>query len=311
MQPKVLDLNGLIQENSNMLRRLIGEDVPLVTHFDSDLKHVKADPGQIEQVILNLAVNARDAMPSGGQLILETANVKLTEEYSWRHVSVRPGDYVMLSVTDTGSGMDAETLSHIFEPFFTTKGVGKGTGLGLSTVYGIIQQSGGHIGVHSEPGQGTTFKIYLPIVEEPVEAAESRSWLMETPRGVETVLVVEDEEMVRNLACLTLRMKGYKVLEATDGKEALRACEYDNTPIHLLLSDVVMPRMSGRELARKLIQIRPTMKILYMSGYTDNAVSHHGILDAGLEYLQKPFSPEGLIRRVREVLDSPERGTIV
>jgi two-component system cell cycle sensor histidine kinase/response regulator CckA len=311
MQPKVLDLNVLIQENSNMLRRLIGEDVPLITHFDPELKHVKADPGQIEQVILNLAVNARDAMPSGGQLILETANVKLTEEYSWRHVSVHPGDYVMLSVTDTGSGMDAETLSHIFEPFFTTKGVGKGTGLGLSTVYGIIQQSGGHIGVHSELGQGTTFKIYLPMVEEPLEAAGSRTWLMETPRGVETVLVVEDEEMVRSLASLTLRMKGYKVLEAINGEEALRACEYDNAPIHLLLSDVVMPQMSGRELAQRLIQIRPTMKVLYMSGYTDNAVSHHGILDAGLEYIQKPFSPESLVRRVREVLDFPERGTIV
>jgi len=308
LQPRILELNQLIRDNTRMLRRLIGEDIQLDTLLKPDLEKIKADPGQLEQVILNLCVNARDAMPKGGRLTLETANVELSEDYAWQRASVISGPYIMLAISDTGCGMDAETLAHIFEPFFTTKEKGKGTGLGLSTVYGIIQQSGGHIWVYSEVGRGTTFKIYLPVAYGEEETAQPRPKLTDSPRGWETVLVVEDEDLVRNLTCLTLRLKGYEVLEATNGGEALLLCEQRKEPIHLLLTDVVMPQLGGRDLARRLKQLRPEMKVLFMSGYTEDAIVHHGVLEPGLEYVQKPFSPEALVRLVRGLLDSPDRG---
>jgi CheY-like chemotaxis protein len=234
--------------------------------------------------------------------------VELSEEYAWQRASVKSGSYVMLAISDTGCGMSAEILSHIFEPFFTTKEKGKGTGLGLSTVYGIVQQSGGHIWVYSEVGRGTTFKIYLPVISGEAEVALPRPKLADSPRGWETVLVVEDEDLVRNLTCLTLRLKGYNVLEATNGGEAFLLCEKKEEPIHLLLTDVVMPQLGGRDLARRLKQVRPEMKVLFMSGYTEDAIVHHGVLEPGLEYIQKPFSPDALVRLVRGLLDSPDRG---
>jgi CheY-like chemotaxis protein len=287
-----------------MLRRIIGEDIELVTILTQDLGRVKTDPGQIEQVIMNLSVNARDAMPNGGKLTIETANVKLDEEYARAHVAVTPGRYVMLSVSDTGVGMPPEVRERVFEPFFTTKEKGKGTGLGLSTVYGIVKQSNGNIWVYSEPGKGTAFKIYLPRVDEPVEEISvGREIKEELPRGKETILVVEDEEEVRKLAVQILKNQGYKVLEASQGDEAYLTGYEHKGPIHLLLTDVVMPKMSGHELANRIIQILPEIKALYMSGYTDNAIVYHGVLERGMNYIQKPFTVEGLARKVREVLD--------
>jgi two-component system cell cycle sensor histidine kinase/response regulator CckA len=264
---------------------------------------VKTDPGQIEQVILNLAVNARDAMPSGGKLTIETANVELDQAYARRHVAVEPGRYVMLSVSDTGIGMTPEVRERIFDPFFTTKETGKGTGLGLSTVYGIVKQSGGNIRVYSESGMGTTFKIYLPRVEEPLSEIERRMIEGELPRGSQTILVAEDEGEVRKLAGLILKNQGYKVLEASNGSEALLICERHKDSIDLLLTDVVMPGMSGRELANRLACFRQEMKVLYMSGYTGNAIGHHGILEEGIDYIQKPFTVHDLAVTVRKVLD--------
>jgi PAS domain S-box-containing protein len=303
LQPSVLDLNKVIADLDKMLRRLIGEDIELVTLFGSELGHVKVDPGQIEQIIMNLAVNARDAMPQGGQLTIETNNVELDEAYARRHVAVAAGYYVMLAVSDTGCGMDAETQSRIFEPFFTTKEAGKGTGLGLSTVYGIVKQSGGNIWVYSELGQGTTFKVYLPHVDKPAEQMETRPSIAGMLRSSETILVVEDEEAVRKLTCQVLRMNGYQVVEAPNSSEAPLISERYEGPIHLLLTDVVMPQMSGREVATRLASMRPTMKVLYMSGYTDDAIVHHGVLDPGVAFIQKPFTPAKLARKVREVLD--------
>ena len=305
LQPQILDLNSLLTNVDEMLRRMIGEDIELVTRLPSGLGHVKADPGQIEQVIMNLAVNARDAMPQGGQLTLEAANVELDSHTVRSTESVLPGHYVMLAMSDTGIGMDAETQAHIFEPFFTTKEQGKGTGLGLATVYGIVKQSGGHIWVYSEPGKGTTFKVYLPRIDQAVEViAPGKLPVDELSRGSETILLVEDEEAVWCLVKEVLESRGYQVLETKGANDALEIGERHKEHIHLLLTDVVMPQMSGKELAEHLALLHPETKVLYMSGYTDNAVVHHGLLDPGTALLQKPFTPDALARKLREVLDS-------
>jgi PAS domain S-box-containing protein len=302
MQPKVLDLNQVVFEMNKMLQPLIGEDIDLFTKLTPELGKVKADPGQIEQVLLNLTVNARDAMPKGGKLTIETANVYIDEEYAGLHATVVPGRYVMLAVSDTGCGINAETKERIFEPFFTTKEVGKGTGLGLSTVYGIVKQSGGNVWVYSEVGRGTTFKVYLPCIDVRSEETEPSADNTQMMSGTETVLLVEDEEMVRDMAREILRESGYQVLEARHGQEALLVAEQHSGPIHLMLSDVVMPLMSGRELAEQLSPRRREMKVLYMSGYTDDAIVHHGVLDEGMAFIEKPFTPLALARKLREVL---------
>ena len=307
LQPEVLNLNTVLANTEKMLRRLIGEDIDLVVAPDVDLGRVKADPGQIEQVIMNLAVNARDAMPAGGKLTIETRNVELATAQATQRLVVPPGSYVLLAVTDTGEGMDAATRGRIFEPFFTTKELGKGTGLGLSSVYGIVKQSGGSLWGYSEGGRGTTFKIYLPRVdEEQVRVEEqARATGVEVPaRGVETLLVVEDEGAVRNLAARVLTAAGYQVLTAVNGEEALVLLEDRQGPVHLLLTDVVMPGMGGRELAARLATNWPDLKVLFMSGYTNNAIVHHGVLDEGTQFIGKPFSVMELTRKVREVLDS-------
>jgi CheY-like chemotaxis protein len=306
LELKVLNLNTVVAEMDKMLRRLIGEDVDLVTMLNEDLGQVKADPGQLEQVIMNLAVNARDAMPQGGKLTIETANVELDETYAHQHLEAQPGSYVMLAVSDTGAGMDPETMSHIFEPFFTTKEQGKGTGLGLSTIYGIVKQSGGHTWVYSEIGRGTTFKVYLPRVEESVEIFEPDPVRLKQHQAVETILLVEDEERVRELVRTLLQEEGYTVLVAQNGDEALRLCQQYDGPAHLLVTDMVMPGgMNGRQLAERLTSLYPKLKVLYMSGYTGEAIVRQGVLEHNLAFLQKPFSLVGLIRKVREVLASP------
>jgi PAS domain S-box-containing protein len=304
LQPQVLELNALIANIDKMLRRIIGEDIELVTVFGPDIGRIKADPTQLEQVMLNLVINARDAMPNGGKIVVETSSVELDDAYARSHVTVAPGRYVMLAVTDKGCGMDAEVLKHIFEPFFTTKKKGKGTGLGLSTVYGIVKQSGGNIWVYSESGQGTTFKIYLPEVDDAVEQTKAEESPDEVSGGTETVLLAEDEEFVRKFVKDVLQRYGYTVLEAHHGSEALRIGLEHSGPIHLLLTDVVMPRMSGQQLAKQMATLRPTVKVLYMSGYTESAIVHHGVLDSAAAFVQKPFTGEALARRVREVLDS-------
>ena len=288
-----------------MLHRVIGEDIELVFRPGEALGKVKADPVQIDQVLMNLIVNARDAMPAGGKLTIETKNMELGEDYARRHFPIHPGSYVMLAVSDTGIGMDKETQSRIFEPFFTTKGERKGTGLGLATVHGIVQQSGGQIWVYSEPGKGSTFKIYLPRVGEEAEKTEAREKIEKITQGSETVLLVEDEEMVRALARGALEERGYAVLEAHDGEEALQISKRHEGAIHVLVTDVVMPKMSGRELAERLKAQRPGIEVIYISGYTDEAITHHGILEPGMNFIQKPFSPTDLAAKVREVLDTP------
>jgi PAS domain S-box-containing protein len=303
LQTRVLDLNEVVRTLDNMLRRLIGEDVKLEISLASALGAVRTDPGQIEQVILNLAVNSRDAMPGGGRLTIETANVDLDEAYAREHAGVVPGRYVMLAISDTGIGMDAETQSHIFEPFFTTKEQGTGTGLGLATVYGIVKQSGGHVWVYSEPGGGATFKVYLPRVEEPVEARALAPSAGPSAGGSETVLVAEDDPAVREVVAETLTQKGYRVLRAPDGQTALEMARAQPGEIQLLVTDIVMPGMTGRELAEALTAERAGVRVLYMSGYTDDAVVRHGVLAEGLPYLQKPFSPSALATKVRELLD--------
>ena len=305
LAPKILDLNGVVTENLKMLTRVIGEDIDLVMVPAPALGAVRADAGQIDQVIMNLAVNARDAMPSGGKLTIETSNVSLDEEYARFHAPLRPGDYVMLAISDTGLGMDSETQSHIFEPFFTTKGP-KGTGLGLSTVYGIVKQSGGYIWVNSEPGKGTSFKIYLPRIAERAEPAQvvAANESAFTEPGTETILLAEDEANLRYLARQFLEKQGYKVIEAADGAVAMQIAVAHEGVIHLLLTDVIMPGMNGRELAQRISEIRPQTKVLYMSGYTENVIGHNGTLDAGVRLLQKPFTLRDLKSKVREVLDS-------
>ena len=308
IEQRVINLNDLILNLDKMLRRLIGEDVELVTILGEGLARVKADPGQIEQVIVNLAVNARDAMPDGGKLILETANAALDAEYARRHPGMEPGDYVMLAVTDTGVGMTDEVKAHLFEPFFTTKEPGKGTGLGLATVYGIVKQHGGNIYCESEPGKGTTFRIYLPAVEAEAERLPRMDEEGIVPRGTETVLVVEDEAMVRDILTRTLREQGYRVLEAMDGEQALRVASEYAGEIHLLVTDVVMPQMNGQELSERLAAVRPGIKTLFVSGYTDNAIVRKGILKPGIVFLQKPFTAAALARKVRQVLDMGDMG---
>jgi two-component system, cell cycle sensor histidine kinase and response regulator CckA len=303
IQPKVLDLNAVVVEVSKLLNRLIGEDVELKTSLDPETGFVKADRGQIEQIIVNLAINSRDAMPGGGRLTVETANVDLDESYAAEHVDARAGPHVMLAISDNGSGIDKETRLHIFEPFFTTKEQGKGTGLGLSTVYGIVKQNGGHIGLYSEPGRGTTFKVYLPRIEEAAGRRDSGELQTECPDGVETILLVEDEDSVRKLTRKILEASGYTVLEASSGDETHLICENHQGPIHLLLTDVVMLGPSGREVAENLAPSRPDMKVLYMSGYTDDAIVHHGVLDEDTPFLPKPFTRASLLRKVRDVLD--------
>jgi PAS domain S-box-containing protein len=305
LQPIPLDLNHVAAGVEKMLRRVLGEDIDLAQSLAPGLGTVWADPGQIEQVLMNLVVNARDAMPRGGKLTIETANVELDEEYAASHPSVTPGPYVELAVTDTGCGMDEQTKARLFEPFFTTKERGKGTGLGLSTVYGIVKQSGGSIWVYSEPDQGTTFKIYLPreLSATPVMVSRASTVPMRTT-GTETILVVEDEEALRAITRRTLCAAGYTVLTAGDGEEALRSARQHTGDIHLLLTDIVMPRMGGRELAEALSRTRPALKVLYVSGYTDDAIVRHGVLDPGIHFLAKPITAADLTRKVREVLDT-------
>jgi len=292
-----------IKNTQKILERLIGEDIKLITRLEPNLWNIKIDPAQVDQVIMNLAVNARDAMPRGGSLIVETANVELGEDHAETNISVKPGPYVMLAVTDTGIGMDKETQSHIFEPFFTTKSKGKGTGLGLSTVYGIVKQNGGYIWVYSEPGKGTTFKIYWPRAQEKITTTSSTIKGSSNFKGSETILIAEDDPGVRELAVNVLKDQGYTVLEASNGQKALEISQSYTGPIHLLITDVIMPEMSGQELAEKLSTEHPEAKILYMSGYTDDFILHHSLLEKDLEFIQKPFSPSILLKKIRKVLD--------
>ncbi|MBI4504778.1 MAG: PAS domain-containing protein [Chloroflexi bacterium] len=303
--PQALDLNAVVAGVENLLRRTIGEDIALVMHLAPDLGPVRADPGQMQQVIMNLAVNARDAMPHGGTLTIETANVDLDESFASRHPGAQPGPHVLLVVSDTGTGMTPEIQAHVFEPFFTTKERGRGTGLGLATVYGVVDRSGGTIGVYSEPGLGTTFKICLPRVAGDAGAEVAAAPAPSVEDGTETVLLVEDDTQVRDLVRRVLVAHGYTVLEVREGAAALAIAEQHDGPIDLLLTDVVLPGMSGRALAEGLAARRPGIPAVYMSGYTDNAIAHHGVLDPGVELLQKPFRPEALLRKVRQVLDTP------
>jgi len=304
LSPRVVNLNEVVANLDSLLRRLIGEDIEVLTVPSAGLGSVKADPGQIEQVIMNLALNSRDAMPHGGKLTLETSNAILDETYAQHHQPVEPGRYVMLAVSDTGVGMSEDTLTRIFEPFYTTKEVGKGTGLGLSMVYGIVKQSGGFIWVYSEPNRGTTFKIYFPRVDQPVEDATTDRRPASVLRGTETILLVEDDPQLRQLSASVLTHCGYRVLTASSPEEGLSICQANHNDIRLLVTDVVMPRMNGRQLAEQLLAFCPNLKVLYISGYTDNAIVHYGVLDPGLSFLAKPFTLAGLIAKVREVLDS-------
>ncbi|HMJ19080.1 MAG TPA: response regulator [Gemmatimonadaceae bacterium] len=304
IEPRLVNLSDVVLMSNKMLNRLIGEDIDVVTTITKDPVAVMIDIGQLEQVIMNLAVNARDAMPRGGKLTLETAAVKIDADYARDQWLANSGRFAMLAVTDTGVGMDEPTLARIFEPFFTTKEVGKGTGLGLATVFGIIKQSNGFIRVSSEIGRGTTFRIYLPLVDKPTERYDGQPELVQLPVGTETVLLAEDAAAVRAAARQILERYGYTVLEAPSGSDALAIALKRQSPIHLLLTDVVMPEMSGRELAEQICELRPSVKVLYMSGHTDDAVVLHGILSAGIAYLEKPFSPATLARKVREVLDA-------
>ncbi|HXA97107.1 MAG TPA: response regulator [Candidatus Dormibacteraeota bacterium] len=304
LEPRVLDLNGTVTGIEPLLRRLIGEHIEIAVRRGSDLGRVKADAGQLEQVILNLAVNARDAMPQGGRLVLETSNATLDETATRRALDVEPGAYVLLAVTDSGHGMDAATQAQIFEPFFTTKEVGKGTGLGLSTVYGIVKQSDGFIEVESEPGQGASFRVFLPRVEEAAPSGDEAKAPASRPRGSETVLLVEDDEALRMLAREILTVQGYAVLEAASPVEALRLHQSHAGTIHLLLTDVVMPQMNGQQLADRLLAERPDLAVLFMSGYTGAALAQRAGGEFGGAFLPKPFTPDGLSRRVREVLDA-------
>ena len=306
MQPRVLELNRLVSGMSTMIERLIGEDIDLRLELAGDLGRVSADPSQVEQVLMNLAINSRDAMPQGGTLIVETANVTLDASYTSRHLSVKPGSYILLAVSDNGAGMDAATQGRLFEPFFTTKGPGRGTGLGLSTVFGIVKQSGGSIAVYSEVGRGTTVKVYLPRIDQPV-ALEAEGRSVKELRGTETILVVEDDDMVRSLVRETLERSGYRVLDSPGAVEALRLAQSYRPAIHLLITDVVLPKISGREMAAQILRARPDMKLLYMSGYTESAIVATGILTKEVPFLQKPFTPAALAQKVREILQENDK----
>ena len=305
LEPRALDVNLLVDNMDKMLRPVLGENVELLAIPAPNLRAVRADPNQVEQVILNLAINARDAMPKGGKLTIETANVDLDAEYAARHATVVPGPHVMLAVSDTGTGMDAATQARIFEPFFTTKDAGRGTGLGLATVYGIVKQSGGSIWVYSEVGQGTTFKIYFPALDAPAERLGRPSTPVPGFIGTETILLVEDDDQLLHVAHRALEARGYTVLTAGRGDAALEIARRRSEAIHLLLSDVTIPDMDGRALAATLLKQRPGLRVLYMSGYADQAIVRHGVLDATVAYLPKPFTTEAIARRVREVLDTP------
>ena len=304
LEPRVVDVSSHISDMERILQRVIGEDVTLKMHLAPNLQAVKVDPSQLEQVVLNLVINARDAMPEGGTITVETANVTLDAEYVRVHGGgATPGDYVLVSVSDTGTGMPAHVKARAFEPFFTTKEPGRGTGLGLSTVLGIVQQSGGHVWLYTEEGHGTQVKVYLPITHEPISDGHHITVPMREA-GDETVLLVEDEEAVRAFVRTTLRRQGYRVLEARNGGEALLVAEQHDGPIHLLITDVVMPRMNGKALAERLLRIRPELAVVYMSGYTENTVVHKGVVDAGTNFLAKPASPAALLTMVRKVLDA-------
>jgi CheY-like chemotaxis protein len=308
LEPKVLDLNEVLMSMDKMLQRILGADVDLVSLPTKPLGRVRIDRGNLEQVIMNLVVNARDAMPTGGKLTMETNNVTIDEAYATDHLGVKPGLYVMLAVTDTGTGIDKATMARIFEPFFTTKQAGKGTGLGLSTVFGIAQQSGGTVWVYSEPGKGTTFKVYLPRVDAAVDVVTAVA-PPRNLRGSETILLVDDDEQVRTVTCHILQRAGYHVIEARNAGEALLHSERHPGTIHQLLTDVVMPQVSGPELAKRLAKARPEMKVLCMSGYTDDSIVRHGVLDAHLAFFQKPITPEAFLTKVREVLESSDDNT--
>ena len=303
IEPKIVNVNSLVLGMEKMLRRVIGEDIELATKTQESVPLVKVDPGQLEQVLLNLAINARDAMPDGGNLTIETSDSELVEGHTHHGVDVAPGNYVLIAVSDTGVGMDSKTLAQAFEPFFTTKEVGKGTGLGLATCYGIVRQAGGHIWAYSEVGSGTTFKIFLPRV---AEAATQKSSQAMPPKmnGSETILIVEDEPKVREMVTKTLASKGFNVLAAEDSDAAIIAATEHTGKIDLLLTDVVMPKVSGKDLAVELEKLRPDMKVLFMSGYAEDAIARHGILEAGVEFLSKPFTPQTLATKVRAVLDA-------
>jgi CheY-like chemotaxis protein len=305
IQHRVLDLNAVVAGTERMLRRLLGEDIELIIELGRDVGPVMADAGQIEQVILNLAVNARDAMPRGGRLVVETATAELDQAYARQHPGSRAGRHAMVAVTDSGVGMNRATMAQIFEPFFTTKEPGRGTGLGLSTVFGIVSQSEGSIFVYSEPGAGSTFKVYLPCVTGAVDVAAPDRPAEQVPGGSETILLVEDEESLRDLARETLELMGYSVLVAPHGGEALVVGERHEGTIDLLVTDVIMPHLSGPEVAEQLVRARPGLRVLYMSGYTGSALGHRRPLDPGAVLLEKPFSPDALTRKVREVLDAP------
>jgi two-component system, cell cycle sensor histidine kinase and response regulator CckA len=306
--PQLIDLNNVMMNLDTMLRRLIGEDIEVLSVPGSPLGTVNADPGQIEQVLMNLALNARDAMPNGGKLTLETANVQLDDAYAREHQPLEPGRYVMLAVSDTGVGMSPGTVARIFEPFYTTKEQGKGTGLGLATVYGIVKASGGYVWVYSEPGQGTTFKIYFPRVDQPAQAVSAEKTASSVQRGTETILLVEDDPQLIQLSSSVLANCGYKILAAASPEEALTLCRANQGNISLLVTDVVMPQMNGRQLAEEVKRICPKIRMLYVSGYTSNAIVHYGVLDAGLWFLPKPFSLAAFVAKVREVLDAPGDG---
>jgi two-component system cell cycle sensor histidine kinase/response regulator CckA len=304
LEPVILNLNTRVSDMEKMLPRLIGEDIQLNLILDPVIGQVKADPGQIEQVVMNLVVNARDAMPDGGNLTILTANAELDAAFAREHPGSVEGQYVMLAVTDTGTGMDPETQTQIFEPFFTTKGRDKGTGLGLATVYGVVKQSNGYITVNSEIGKGASFKIYLPRIDQPVATKSESIQAPLTMRGSETILLVEDAAPLRLLAQLFLKENGYQVLTAADGADAQQIAAQNRGPIHLLLTDVVMPGINGRVLAERLASRHPAMKVLYMSGYTDSFIAGHGVLEEGIHLLHKPFSEEVLMRKIRELLDA-------
>ena len=304
VQLVVLDLNDTVKNLDKMLRRLIGESIEMMIVPGKQIRHIKADSGYIGQVLMNLAVNARDAMPNGGKLTIATSNVTLDENYTHAHTGIIPGDYVMLSVSDTGTGMTKEVKARLFEALFTTKPVGKGTGLGLATCRTIVQQSGGHIDVESEVGKGASFKIYFPRVEQPLDVAATSVQTGPLPRGTETLLVVEDEPAMKHLAAGVLKAQGYTVLHANNGQDALKvAHEHKGSPIRLVVSDVIMPRMGGKVMAEWLKTSYPDIKILFTSGYTDDAIAHHGVLETGVEFLSKPYTPATLTRKVRKMLD--------